>query len=492
MTLVPSRRIRDNLHGTIDMTTLEDAVMAHPFFQRLRRVRALAFLHFVFPGATHSRFEHSLGVLHLAGQAWERLTLNQRRMTGHLARHPFDETPADAPHGMLGPAAAIGEEIFSSDYVLQTLRVAALAHDLGHPPFSHLGEPFLPSWKSMMVATAGKVPDYIREYLERASDEIASSGGDPALERVSHEVYSILMIDRVLRDVSREHRHLGLEVDPRDVCAVIDTSIDPASTSPLARYGTHRLCHELVSGEVDVDRMDYLLRDSRECGVVYGMFDAGRILDSLAIYYDPAEKGVHVAIRFSGLAAFEDFLRARHSMYFQVYFHKSGGACEAMLNHLGGMLDGWRLPTDLGEYASLDDFSIANRMLDAARAGIGSRDGRDAFREILENLLYERRFWKRAYEHVERADRGEGTTGRDAVVKALADKGTRYEVLSSSKSLTRMLQRDPGEASRNTLRLIKKDAAQRPRVVPIEDYSQLVQDNVRLNIERVYAESLEG
>ncbi|MDQ3235558.1 MAG: hypothetical protein M3Q07_27420, partial [Pseudobdellovibrionaceae bacterium] len=64
MSLNLVRRIRDNLHGSIDITELEDAVIAHPFFQRLRRVKQLAFLHYVFPGATHSRFEHSLGVLH--------------------------------------------------------------------------------------------------------------------------------------------------------------------------------------------------------------------------------------------------------------------------------------------------------------------------------------------------------------------------------------------------------------------------------------------
>jgi len=71
------RRIRGNINSSIDVTALEDAVIAHPYVQRLRRIKQLAFLHYVFPGATHSRFEHSLGVMQLAGLAWDKLKTNQ-------------------------------------------------------------------------------------------------------------------------------------------------------------------------------------------------------------------------------------------------------------------------------------------------------------------------------------------------------------------------------------------------------------------------------
>src|SRR5690606_17629086 len=105
----------------------------------------------------------------------------------------------------------------------------------------------------------------------------------------------------------------------------------PEPDSELVTRHAYELCHELISGELDLDRMDYLLRDSRECGVVYGIFDAGRILDSLCVYFDPRDEKLHVAISLSGLAAFEDYLRARHSMYLQLYFHKSSVAAEAMM-----------------------------------------------------------------------------------------------------------------------------------------------------------------
>jgi HD superfamily phosphohydrolase len=324
--------------------------------------------------------------------------------------------------------------------------------------------------------------------MERELDELVARGKNPDTERASHEVYSMLMIDRVLRDLQKSPRRHELEIDPQDVCSVIDTAVPPVPHSPLARHGANQLCHELVSGEIDVDRMDYLLRDSRECGVVYGVFDAGRILDSLTLYYDPVDKGVHVAIRISGLAALEDFLRARHSMYYQVYFHKTGSAAEAMLNFVGRKLEGWTLPTDLGEYASLDDHSIAPRLMDAVRSGISSHRERDAMRQVLENLLFERRFWKRVYENVERDDRPTDTSTREEILRELNAMGCRFETLSSSKSLTRMLMREPGERSKNTLRLIKRDNLQRLQVVPIEDFSQSVRNNVRLRIERIYVE----
>ena len=79
MALEIVRRVRGNLHGSIDVSTLEDKVIAHPIFQRLRRIKQTAFLSFVFPGASHTRFEHSLGTMHLAGKAWMKIWENQKR-----------------------------------------------------------------------------------------------------------------------------------------------------------------------------------------------------------------------------------------------------------------------------------------------------------------------------------------------------------------------------------------------------------------------------
>ena len=150
MALELTRRIRGSIHGSIDITQLEDLVISHPYFQRLRRVRQTAFLNFVFPGASHSRFEHSLGVMHLAGAAWQKIKDNQERLKNSTQRYKdFQAREISASHGggihgVLSPTFALTDKVFSSDYIYQCLRLAGLMHDLGHPPFLTVGKDFYP------------------------------------------------------------------------------------------------------------------------------------------------------------------------------------------------------------------------------------------------------------------------------------------------------------------------------------------------------------
>ncbi len=262
MELTLVRRIRDNLHGSIDVSELEDLVISHPFFQRLRRIRQLAFLHYVFPGATHTRFEHSLGVLHLAGRAWEKLKANQARLRNSLvsdqnfATAEMQEDPT-GQHGRLFPTFALMDKIFNSDYVLQTFRLAALLHDVGHPPFSHSGEHFMPTWTEVLNANPD-LPDYLHDYLVDRAKTLKEQGLDPAVERVRHEIYSILLIEKILKHVYHEHSALSLCIDPRDVIAIVNPAIKPAAESPLIHDQAQHLLRELISGELDIDRMDGL------------------------------------------------------------------------------------------------------------------------------------------------------------------------------------------------------------------------------------------
>ena len=490
-----TRRIRDNIHGTINISMFEDLVISHPMVQRLRRIKQLAFLQYVFPGASHSRFEHSLGVMHLAGVAWNKLYENQKALRNSTRKYE-DFTQIErrshhgkTSHGLLNPTFAMIDEIFGDDYSLQALRLGALMHDLGHSPFSHSGEGFMPTWKQLYESRA-TYPEYIAHYIEGRCEALKAKSRNPESVQVRHELYTLLIIDRVLSDIYSENPGIkGVKVTAQDVASIIAPEIPPSPNSPLLKFGTHHLCHELVSGEFDVDRMDYLLRDSRECGVVYGIFDESRILNSLAVYWDEIGGSLHLAIQFSGLAAFEDYLRARHSMYLQLYFHKTSVAAEAMIKKITKLLPGWTLPLDVNAYTSIDEYNMPSVLLDAAKSNIRDKKQFEEFREIVEDLMYHRRLWKRAFEVASNNGPAASIESIDEAATVIAGLGLKFEKVSSSNSLTRFRPRSADEPSGNRLRLIKKDDFQFPRVIPIEDQMSLIDQNSQVHITRLYVEN---
>jgi hypothetical protein len=212
-----------------------------PEFQRLRRIKQLGLALFTYQGAEHSRFAHSLGVLHLMTRVLDRL----------------------------GERHKIGEE----DRAIA--RAAALLHDIGHGSFSHVME---------------KVLNFHHEAL--------------TVEAVlSNETE----VGRVLRSYAP-----GM---PERVASVIEGRFQPAALA------------QLVSSQLDVDRMDYLLRDSLMTGAKYGIYDLEWIINALAI--DEANDRIYVEAR--GLYAVEEYLQARYYMFRQVYFHRTLRSAEAVL-----------------------------------------------------------------------------------------------------------------------------------------------------------------
>ena len=244
------RIYRDSVHNIIRVNTDSDegrlivSLIDTPEFQRLRRIRQLGLAYFAYQAAEHSRFTHSLGAFHLAARAIAKL-----RLTYNIP-----------------------------DEAQTAVRVAALVHDIGHGPFSHVIESIL---------------DFHHE--------------DFTIEAV---LSSETEVGRLLRQYSPELAE--------NVASIIRGDFKPLALA------------QLVSSQLDVDRMDYLLRDSLMTGAKYGIYDLEWIIKSIEIN----EKDDHLYISAPGIYAVEDYLQARYYMYRQVYFHRTLRSAEAVLRML--------------------------------------------------------------------------------------------------------------------------------------------------------------
>lgn len=472
-TLKLTGKVRDPLHDTIAFTQIEKHVIDSFEFQRLRRIQQTAFIKYVFPGATHTRFIHALGVMHMAGVMLNSLIANQERILGALAESLEHLSPTvqkshsmtELHHGSLtGTRDALAW--LKQAEIAQVIRLAALLHDVGHAPFSHSLERFMPAWRELEHALDTlSLPEYLRTAFKKKIEKQKNKHPNAMESRIRHEIYTLMIVARVF---SGQHELADVQLG-RDVCAVLDLDVEPAEGGLLSRSGLQSLLHEVVSGEIDVDRMDYLLRDSRECGVVYGLFDAGRILDSACFYKDPLTSNYHLAIRRSGVAAFEDYLRARWSMYQQVYFHKTATACEAMLEAIHKGLNRFSLPLELDKFLKLDDSSF----IQFAQSKSSNQSGRGL--ELLEDLLHGRKLWKRVYEESIPSEQLTSAPSLcPATLNFLRTQNVPCEMIESSTSLTRFSPKGRNRHSRNTLKVVVKDVHGLRFLEPIEMHSRLV------------------
>jgi HD superfamily phosphohydrolase len=238
-----SAEVRDPVHGLIKLTQQEWRVVDSPAFQRLRGIQQLPVTHLVYPGARHSRFEHCVGACHLAGVMADRLGLAARER--------------------------------------ERVRTAALVHDVGHGPFSQVGE-------------------FVFEEL---------TGQQHVHERISAAVV-------------RYHEPIqsALDVDSEWIAELLE------GTGHGARRSVAR---DIISGPVDIDKMDYLLRDSHYCGVEYGRYDLAKLIEAARVVGEPGSQGL--AYHRDGVFAIEGLLLARYHMHRQVYGQKTRLGTDKML-----------------------------------------------------------------------------------------------------------------------------------------------------------------
>ena len=303
----PVTVIRDQLYDRIEISRPELALINTEAFQRLERIQQLGFASRIWPGARHTRFEHSLGVLHLA-----RLAVTQlRRQSGTRDRSPH------------------GDRAFIA---------AALLHDIGHYPYSH------------------------------AIEEL----GDPVQphELIGRRVITEGPVAEILRD--------QWEVDPALVAGFIDPEAAQAENDPVLIA--------LLSGPLDIDKLDYLPRDARACGVPYGGVDTARLIEALSSeVIDGAER---LVIQEKGISPAHSLINARQEMFDNVYWHHTNRACMVMLLRavqegiLGGQID----PDQL---ATVDDFTMLQLLDNAAMPNISRNLCQSLRRRVLHKRAIE-------------------------------------------------------------------------------------------------------
>ncbi len=300
--------VRDPVHGSILVDDAETAIIDHPLFQRLRRIRQLGFGDLAFPGATHTRYLHSLGAMELAGQA-------------------FDSMFKDLPLG--------GRE--RKQALRCALRLGALLHDVGHAPMSHASEFAMPE-----VDALGLPP---------------RPGG--SARRATHEDYTlkILLDSPLTRTIEK-----GFGFRASSVASLIDRDLVPDDDFFHVDGVDYRiLLSQLVSSELDMDRMDYLTRDSYFTGVQYGSFDLRWLVTHLSFHVSGTK--AHLALSQKAIYAFDHFLIARYHMFLMVYFHYRCVAYEEMLRRFLGSSDsGYVIPSDIEAYADCDDFHLMSHL----------------------------------------------------------------------------------------------------------------------------------
>lgn len=338
--------VRDAVHVFIHFDPAERAVIDSRPFQRLRDVHQLALSYLVYPGASHKRFEHSLGVMEVAGRIFDVVT------------HPDKVT--DAVRDVIPEHGSARHHYWRS-----VLRIAALCHDLGHLPFSHAAEEAL-------------LPDgWDHERLTREiihSPEMAEVWDGMRPKPDADDVVKL-----ALGPGKVEKLKLGLSFDPWEA-----------------------ILAEIIVGDVfGADRIDYLLRDSLHTGVAYGRFDHNRLIGTLRIIPGAPEGGddagdadPQLGCERGGLESAEALMLARYFMFAQVYYH---AARLAYNEHLKDFLSAWlpmgHFPTDIEGHLSLADSEVlvAIRQVAANPAANGHDPARRIVNREHFRIAYSRR-----------------------------------------------------------------------------------------------------
>ena len=344
------RRIIDPIHGAITISKVESDIIDTYPVQRMRYIKQLGNVHFLFPQATHTRFAHSLGVMHVAGEYFDAL-FSKRECS----------------------SSSIEQKIA---ILRQYIRIAALLHDIGHGPLSHHFENCL----KYIDTTTGRLKKCKAQYLENSDlsipSEWISNIHDYRKEDLKHEHYSYGVIRNLLSAMNIP------DINPQDVCALLDKRFVISSEFQRLLENICSICfrcarhqslldclRQILSGEVDADRLDYLRRDSFNCGVGIGNIDYNHLLGSINIGVDGTKRDssgntineCYISIKQNAVTSYEQVLLSRKQMFDQVYTHRLNSSFDNMVEKVIDYLiknHTISAPSTYREFLSMTDSTI--------------------------------------------------------------------------------------------------------------------------------------
>lgn len=314
----PSEVIIEPVHKSIGFFRHEEQVIEHPLFQRLKFIYQSDVMSLVWPGATHSRFLHSIGTMHVASRIFKTL------VRSHLCEMIQGGCKEVSP-----------EQRSAIQYFHACIRLAALLHDTGHAPFSHQFE-FADAPRGIY-----EDPNTFTELWDGV--DWTTYYGSKAPSELDHEHYSVRCAAKILEGIT--------EIEKQDVLGIMEKTI-PAPSELFCNHAmtlSHLLSPKLqaafntlgkrtvgqammnfmkniISGPIDADKMDYLLRDSHFSGCLTGVYDFDYLLNNLRIGIDVDKCGtpqIFLAINKKALGGLEDFFYSRFHMYSEIYSHKT-------------------------------------------------------------------------------------------------------------------------------------------------------------------------
>lgn len=376
------KQINDALWGTIGLMPAEVALIDSPLLQRLRNVRQLGVVHWVYPGAVHTRFEHTLGVLHQIQHLMSAIN--------SIARTDGDTAP-----------------VINASYV-NLMRLAALLHDIGHAAFSHVSEMAVQSLPQLQLLSA--------EFAKQRKGEVKQLS----------EMFAYF----VVRSPAMKNffKTLFTKISPfielsGDQDRNVDLTVEKISNAILGRPIDSRvpLMHELISGPFDADKLDYFSRDARLAGTP-SIIDISRLVQKLSVRALDAHelpndisriankidtKYYLIGVKWSGVAVLDELHLARVLLFAKIYRHPKVIAIEQMLRAaivtIAPLLTIDRLLDFLYRHPDDSILNMTAKQLEEALAIESAEDGSDAQRRLrcaagLLKSVRDRRLWVRAFQ----------------------------------------------------------------------------------------------